>query len=82
MLFKLLFAPVTGPMAGFRALLNQMRTMAETELYDIDKLHSDLIALQLLVEEGDITEEEYVAREAELLSLIRAARERSMRTQV
>jgi hypothetical protein len=78
MLLKLLLAPVTAPMTGFRLLLNQMRTMAEDEVYDVDKLHSDLIALQLQVEEGEITEEAYAQREADLIVRIRAARERSL----
>lgn len=79
MLFKVLFAPVTAPMAGFRLLMNQMRTMAEDELFDVDKLHNDLITLQLKLEEGEIGMEEYGAREAEIIAQLRLAKERQMR---
>jgi hypothetical protein len=79
MLFKLLFAPVTAPVSSFRLLLNQMKMMAENELFDVDKLHNDLIALQLRLEENEITYHEYAQREAEILAQLRAAKERQMR---
>jgi hypothetical protein len=79
MLFKLLFAPLTAPTAGFRLLLNQMRTMAEDELFNVDKLHEDLIALQLKLEEDEIGIEEYTQRESEIIAQLRVAKERRMR---
>lgn len=75
MLFKLLFSPFTAPPAGFRLLLNQMRSMAEAELYNVDDLYEELKLLQLRMEEGEITEEEYAESEAGVLARLRTARE-------
>jgi hypothetical protein len=79
MLFKLLFAPVTAPAAGFRLLLNQMRAMAEEEVLDVERLHEELIALQLKLEEDEIGIEEYTRRESEIIAQLRVAKERQMR---
>jgi hypothetical protein len=74
MLFKLLAAPVTMPVAGFRFILDQLQQMAERELLDVDRIRDDLLLLQLRLEEGEITEEEYAVLEAEIMARLRAAR--------
>ncbi len=75
MLFKLLTAPISAPVAGFRFILEQLQDMAERELYSEERIREDLLLLQLRLEEGEITEAEYVPREAEILARLRAARE-------
>jgi hypothetical protein len=75
MLFKLLTAPLGAPLAGFRFILNQVGEMADRELYDEDRIRQELLELQLLLDEGDVTEEEYVEREADVMARLRAARE-------
>jgi uncharacterized membrane protein len=74
MLFKLLTAPVTMPVSGFRFILEQLQQMAERELYNEATIREDLLLLQLRLEEGEITEEEYRAQEAEIMARLRAAR--------
>jgi hypothetical protein len=49
--------------------------MAERELYDEDRLREELLELQLLLDEGELTEDEYAAQEAEIMARLRVARE-------
>lgn len=74
MLFKLLTAPVSLPMGGLRFVLNQIVTMAERELYDEDRIREELLLLQLRLEEGEVTEDDYLVQEAEIITRLRAAR--------
>jgi hypothetical protein len=75
MLFDLLLAPITAPVSGFNFLLRQIRDMAERELYDPERIREEILLLQMKLEEGEITEEEYNLQEAELLVRWRAARD-------
>ena len=74
MLFKILGAPITAPVAGFTFILRTLRDMAERELYDMDRIRDDLLLLQLQLDEGEITEAEYQEREPEIIARLRAAR--------
>jgi hypothetical protein len=74
MLFRLLTAPVTAPLSGFKFILEQIQGMAERELYDEDRIREDLLLLNLQLDEGEIGEEEFAAREAEIMVRLRAAR--------
>lgn len=73
MLFKLLAAPVALPMSGLRFILQQLLEMADRELRDEDRIRDELLLLQLRLEEGAISEEEYAAGEAALIARWRAA---------
>ena len=75
MLFKLLAAPVTAPVSGFNFILKQLIEMAEKELYDPERIRERILLLQMQLEQGEITEEEYNAQEGELMAQWRAARE-------
>ena len=75
MLFKLLTAPVGVPLSGFKFILEQIQEMAERELYDPDRIREQLLLLQLRLDEGEISEEEYVEQEADIMVRLRAARE-------
>ena len=75
MLLRLLTAPVSLPLAGFRFVLNQVVLMAERELLDEERIREDYLLLQLRLEEGEISEEEYLGQEAEIMTRLRAARE-------
>jgi hypothetical protein len=75
MLLRLLTAPVTLPMSGFRFILTQVAEMAERELYDEDRIREDLLLLQIRLDDGEITEEEYLDQETEIMARLRAARE-------
>jgi hypothetical protein len=74
MLFKLLSAPVSLPVSGFRFILDQLVIMAEREMYSEESIREDLLLLQLRLDEGEITDEEYLAGEAEIMARLRAAR--------
>ncbi|HEX5414166.1 MAG TPA: gas vesicle protein GvpG [Chloroflexota bacterium] len=74
MLFQILGAPIGGPIAGMKFIFNQILEMAERELYDEDRIREDLLLLQLQLEEGEVSEDEYVEREAEIMARLREAR--------
>jgi hypothetical protein len=73
-LSKLLFFPVTGPVAGIRWSLEKVQTVVETELTDDSAIKQELMELQMLLELGDIDDAEYVAREARLMEQLREVR--------
>jgi hypothetical protein len=74
LLGKVLFFPVTGPVAGIRWSLKQVLQVAEDELTDDAPVKQDLMALQMRLELGDIDDDEYVVREAELMARLREVR--------
>lgn len=81
MLLKLLGAPFTLPMSGFTFLLHTIQDLADQELMDEGRIRDDLLLLNYQLDEGEITEEEYAEREAEIMVRLRAAREyRKQRT--
>jgi Gas vesicle protein G len=75
MLLKLLTAPITLPISGFRFVLNRVEEMAERELYDEERIREELLLLQLRLDEGEVSEEEYAVEEADVIARLRAARE-------
>jgi gas vesicle protein GvpG len=74
-LTKLLFFPVTGPVAGIRWSLGKVQRVVEDELVDDAPIKQELMELQMLVELGDIDDDEYVRREAALMRRLREVRE-------
>jgi hypothetical protein len=75
LLSKILFFPVTGPIAGIRWSLEQVQTVVETELTDDSPIKQELMELQMLLELGDIDDEEYARREARLMQQLREVRD-------
>ena len=73
MIFKLLMAPVSAPMAGFRFLCHQFLDMAEREMYNVEQIRDDLLELQNALEEGELTEAEYAEQEEAIMVRYRAA---------
>lgn len=71
----LLFWPVTGPLFLTRFSLDRVRERVREELTDEDRVREDLLALQMELELGEIDEEEYERREAELMRQLREVRE-------
>src|SRR4029450_12131161 len=74
MLFKLLALPISLPAAGIKFCLQQVLNAAEAELMDPAPVKEALLNLQLRLEEGEITEDEYVEAEAELMRRLRETR--------
>jgi hypothetical protein len=74
LLSKILFFPLAGPVAGIRWTLEQVQTVVETELTDDSAIKQELMELQMLVELGDLDDEEYRRREARLMQQLREVR--------
>jgi len=72
---KLLFFPIAGPVAGIRWTLGKVQRVVEEELVDDTSVKQDLMELQMLLELGDIDDEEYARREAVLMQRLREVRE-------
>ncbi len=72
---KLLFFPVTGPVAGIRWSLAQVQKVVQEELVDDSSIKEELMELQMLVELGDIDDDEYARREGVLMQRLREVRE-------
>ena len=71
MLFKLLGAPLSLPMAGVKFVFQQLADIADQELNDETAVREQFMLLQVQLEEGDIGDEEYAEREADLLARMR-----------
>jgi hypothetical protein len=74
-LFRLLALPITAPAAGIRFCLDKVVEYAEQQLTDDEPVREELLELQLELEEGRVTEDEYIEREAVLLARLREIRE-------
>jgi hypothetical protein len=74
-LFKLLALPITAPAAGIRYCIEKVVDYAEQQLTDDEPVREELLELQIELEEGRVTEDEYAEREAVLLARLREIRE-------
>jgi hypothetical protein len=74
LLSKILFFPIAGPVAGIRWSLEKVQAVVETELTDDSAIKQELMELQMLLELGDIDDEEYRRREAQLMDQLREVR--------
>jgi hypothetical protein len=74
LLSKVLLFPVSAPVAGIRWSLGQVQKVVEEELTDDEPVKRDLMELQMKLELGDIDDDEYVRREAELMVRLREVR--------
>ena len=74
-LFKLLALPITAPVAGIRYCLEKTVEYAEAQMTDDAPVREELLELELALEEGRVTEDEFAEREALLLARLREIRE-------
>lgn len=74
LLSKLLFFPVTGPVAGIKWSLGKVQSVVEEELTDDAPIKQELMELQMQLELGDIDDAEYLEREAALMARLREVR--------
>jgi hypothetical protein len=84
-LLKLLGLPFSLPAAGMRFVFDKLIETAEQEMTDDTPVKEALLELQLKLEEGELSEEEFAAQEAvlfERLREIRAYREARLREQL
>lgn len=63
----LLFAPVTG----FKFILRTLARVAEEQYTDDAPVKQQLLELQVQLEQGDLTEDEYIEQEAAILRQLR-----------
>ncbi|NBD32277.1 MAG: gas vesicle protein GvpG [Cyanobacteria bacterium] len=72
MVFKLLLLPLTGPIEGVTWLGEQLLERASQELDEKENLNKRLLSLQLALDLGEISEEEYDEQEEEILLAMQA----------
>jgi hypothetical protein len=75
LLKHLLFWPVTGPKFLIDFSLGKVEGVVREELTDDSAVKAELMELQLLVETGDIDDDEYLRREELLMQRLREIRE-------
>lgn len=75
LLKHLLFWPVTGPKFLLDFSLDKVHGVVRDELTDDSSVKAELMELQLLLEVGDIDDEEYLRREQVLMQRLREIRE-------
>src|ERR1700752_2842109 len=76
LLDDILLAPIKLPIAGFNWIMKQIQTMANEELLNDQPWKERLIELQMMLEVGEITEEQYAREEAQVFTALRDIRAR------
>jgi hypothetical protein len=72
----LLALPLKLPVAGFNWIMKQIQTMANEELLNDQPWKERLIELQMMLELGEISEEDYGREEAQVFAALREIRAR------
>ncbi|MCU1284290.1 MAG: hypothetical protein JWO13_640 [Acidobacteriales bacterium] len=67
----MIFSLLTLPIDGFKFIFNTLAKVAEEQWTDDAPLKEQLLELQVHLENGDITEDQYVEAEAEILRALR-----------
>jgi len=67
-----------SPISGFKFILRTLARAAEEQYTDDAPIKERLLELQTELEEGTITEEQYVVQEREILAELRAIQQRKM----
>jgi len=67
-----------APFKGFSFVMNTLRRVAEEQWTDDAPLKEQLLALQVQLEDGTMTEEEYLQAEAAILREIREVQRRKI----
>jgi hypothetical protein len=75
LLKHLLFWPITGPKFLFDFSMDKVQGVVRDELTDDSAVKAELLELQLLLEMGDIDDDEFVRREQVLMQRLREIRE-------
>ncbi len=65
-----------APIKGVKWVAEKLEEMADKELFDPDKIREELMALQAKLDMGEMKEEDYTAREKELLQRLTEIQER------
>ena len=76
LLDDILLFPLKAPVSGFRWIMKQIQTMANEELLNDQPWKERLIELQMRLELGEISEEDYAVEEAQVFQALRDIRAR------
>lgn len=76
-LLDILGAPLMVPVKGLKWISEKIADVADQQVTDRAKQQSELIELQMLLEMGDITEEEFKLREDAILKRMDAGHKKS-----
>ena len=76
LLDDILMLPLKGPLAGFRWVMNTIQKLADEELMNDQPWKERLIELQMRLELGEISEEDYAAEEKVVFQALRDIRAR------
>lgn len=76
LLDDILMIPLKLPISGFKWVMRQIQTMADDELMNDQPWKERLIELQMMIEVGDISEEDYKREEAIVFLNLREIRAR------
>lgn len=76
LLDDILMLPFKLPVAGFNWVMRQIQTMADEEMLNDQVWKERLIELQMMLEVGDISEEDYKVEEAVVFLKLREIRAR------
>lgn len=71
----LLLLPITGPVWGFRLLLERIRDEADAALRDEGRAFAELIGLSMRHSAGQLSDAEFAEQEAELLERLSSIRD-------
>ena len=76
LLDDLLMLPLKGPIAGIKWVMRTIQQMADEELMNDQPWKERLIELQMMLELGEISEEDYTREEATVFQALRDIRAR------
>ncbi len=76
LLDDIILLPLTGPISGFKWIMRTIQQMADEELMNDQPWKERLIELQMRLELGEISEEDYVVEEAVVFQALRDIRAR------
>ena len=76
LLDDILLFPLTGPISGIKWVMRTIQKMADEELMNDQPWKERLIELQMMLEVGEIAEEDYVREEAIVFQALRDIRAR------
>ena len=76
LLDDIILLPLRLPVAGFNWILRQIQTMADEELLNDQPWKERLIELQMMLEVGEISEQDYAREEQQVFQALRDIRAR------
>ena len=76
LIFDILALPVRGPIQAVTWIARNVAQEAERDLYDEEKIRTELAEIEMRYELGEIGDEEYAQAEDALLERLRVAQER------